>query len=214
MKKKKGFTLIETLVVVAIIGLIVMVGYPAFNNFYQMYKFRTTMNQLVTDIRTARQLAITVNRPVKITPVNPKDYPNAGKSEFGYAIYILNSTDIENDGGTLTNWKEAAPSKKPCGEVAEKPRFFLTPVSVKSNTFLSIEEDDENFDIVFLPTGEVYGDKYPPETGEYLDFSEDVDNPKNNKPQIILQTPANVSFNRYSIYLARSGKIGVEPYRE
>ncbi len=214
MKKKKGFTLIETLVVVAIIGLIVMVGYPAFNNFYQMYKFRTTMNQFVTDIRAARQLAITVNRPVKITRVDPKDYPSAGKSEFGYAIYILNSTDIENYGGTLTNWKEAAPSKNACGEKAEKPRFFLTPVSVKSHTFLSIEGGEENFDIVFLPTGEVYSDKYPPKSGVYLDFSEDVENPKNNKPRVILQTPANVSFNRYSIYLARSGKIGVEPFRE
>lgn len=219
MKNKKGFTLIETLMVLVIIGLIVLVGVPAFNNFYQMYKFRSAMNQLIIDIRAARQLALTVNRPVKITQVDPSDYKHAGNSILGYAIYILNSPDIL-DGENPDNWLEAAPSKIKCGEKAERPRFLPYPVAFKAITGSEIEKSlkdidgDNLFDIVFRQNGQFYEGPYPPSSGDNLIFSEDTSNPLNNRPRIILETNAKVAKNRYLIYFSLSGKIGVEPYRE
>lgn len=220
MKNKRAFTLIETLVVILIIGLIVLVAIPAFNNFYQMYKFRSSMNQLVIDIRAARQLALTVNRPVKITQVDTSNYNQAGNSILGYAIYVLNSSDIEADGGTLTNWEEAAPKKAKCGELAERPRFlpypvsFITPSGPETTKWLKDIDQDNLFDIVFLPNGQMYPGPYPPPDGDDLVFSEDTDNPRNNTPRIIMQTNARIAKNRYLIYFSLSGKVSVEPYRE
>lgn len=220
MKKKRAFTLIETLVVLVIIGLIVLVAIPNFNNFYQMYKFRSAMNQLVIDIRAARQLALTQNHPVKITFIDLSKYSQAGNSTLGYAIYVLPSNNIQSDGGNKDNWVEAAPQQRKCGTVAERPRFLPNPVTLKpisgqeeDKSFKSID-DDPPVDIVFMPNGQIYPGPYPPPDGDNLSFASDPDNPLNNTPRIILQTNAKVAKNRYLIHLSLSGKVGVEPYRE
>ena len=105
MTKRKAFTLVEALVVMAIIGIMVTVAVPAFNRFYQMFKFRTTMNQMATDIRAARQAAITNGRPVKITAIDLADYPEIPGMTGGYAIYMLNSTDPDAMTPSPTGWR-------------------------------------------------------------------------------------------------------------
>lgn len=220
MKKKRAFTLIETLVVLVIIGLIVLVAVPNFNNFYQMYKFRSAMNQLVIDIRAARQLALTQNRPVKITPIDVSKYPQAGNSIVGYAIYVFNGPRINSTAANPNNWREAAPGQRPCGQVAERPRFLPNPVSFvpatgpESAKSLKDIDEDGYFDIVFEANGQFYEGPYPASSGEKLTFSSDPDNPLNNTPRIILKTNAKVAKNRYLIHFSLSGKVGVEPYRE
>lgn len=220
MKRKNAFTLIETLVVLVIIGIIVLVAVPNFNNFYQMYKFRSAMNQLVIDIRAARQLALTVNRPVKITFLDHTKYPQAGNSVLAYAIYVLQSNDITGDGGNKNNWLEYAPGQRACGAIAERPRFLPNPVSLKPATGAEVDktlksvDDDGPIDIVFMPNGQMYEGPYPPPDGSNLNFVSDPDNPLNNTPRIILQTNAKVAKNRYLIYFSLSGKVGVEPFRE
>lgn len=216
MKKIKAFTLVEMLVVVFIIGIIVAAAVPAFNNFYNMYKFKSSMNQLVTDIRAARQYALTINRPVKITPVNPENHPLAGRSISGYAIYSLRTADIQ-DATVLDNWEEVAPGKKRCGQMPDRPRFFPFPVQFLSEApdqsdprSLKDFDGDNKIDIVFLQDGSFWRGPQ----NNTLTFEEDLDNPLNSKPGLVLKTPAKVPKNRYYIYFSLSGKVSVIPYHQ
>jgi len=220
MKKINAFTLIETLVVLTIIGLIVLVAIPNFIGFLQMYKFRSAMNQFIIDCRGARQLALTVNRPVKITFIDPKDYPQAGKSLIGYAIYIFTKSEIDSDAANPANWQEAAPGKRICGDVADRPRFLPYPVNFENCSGVGCLEDietDGKIDIVFKQNAELYEGPYPASGGggaKYLTFEENPDKPKENKPKIVMKTDANIAKNRYLIYFSLSGKVGVYPYHE
>lgn len=62
-----GYSLVEMLVVVAIIGVMSMVSVPMFMNFVRSNKMKSTMRQFMTDLRTSRQRAITENHPTMIS---------------------------------------------------------------------------------------------------------------------------------------------------
>lgn len=62
-----GYSLIEMLVVVAIVGIMSMVSVPMFMNFVRSNKMKSTMRQFMTDLRTSRQRAITENHPTMIS---------------------------------------------------------------------------------------------------------------------------------------------------
>jgi len=53
-----GFTLMETMVIVVILGMIVGITIPAFSKYLQRQKLEGAANELVADIQYARSLAI------------------------------------------------------------------------------------------------------------------------------------------------------------
>lgn len=55
---RSGYTLVEMLTVVAIIGILSLIGIPAFMNFQRANSFRSAMRQVSTDLRAARAMAI------------------------------------------------------------------------------------------------------------------------------------------------------------
>lgn len=228
MNKRKAFTLVEALVVVAIIGIMVTVAVPAFNRFYQMFKFRTAMNNLVTDIRSARQAAITNGRPVKLTAIKLSDYPEISGMTGGYAVYMLDSVD-EDDMASVSNWLEIAPAQRPCDGSAgrpEKPRFLQEPIRIDAGAanMEDVESDDsENaFDLVFLANGAIYEGPYPQDdaSGTMLLFKcvDELTDPADPaqaatlSPGFIMNTTKSTTADRFAIYFSLFGKVSVHPY--
>lgn len=64
---QKGYSLIEALVVVAIIGLVSLVTVPNFITMYRASKVKGAIRQFTSDIRNARQLAVTENRQMMMS---------------------------------------------------------------------------------------------------------------------------------------------------
>lgn len=64
----KGFTLLELMVVVTLIILAVVVGYPAFDNWLAKSRVLGTVQSAAARMRVARQEAIKINAPAVVQP--------------------------------------------------------------------------------------------------------------------------------------------------
>jgi prepilin-type N-terminal cleavage/methylation domain-containing protein len=67
MRSQAGYSLTEMLVVVAIIGMLALVMVPNFVGFYQSNKMKASMRNFTTDLRSARQLAISQGKQTLLT---------------------------------------------------------------------------------------------------------------------------------------------------
>jgi prepilin-type N-terminal cleavage/methylation domain-containing protein len=56
---RKGFTLLETVIVVAIIGIVLLLAIPALLGMFQSYKVKTAASQIAIHVRMARNLCVT-----------------------------------------------------------------------------------------------------------------------------------------------------------
>ena len=65
--QQAGYSLTEMITVVAIIGVLALVTVPAFMNFRNSAKMRASVSSFTTDLRSARQRAITRSRQVIVT---------------------------------------------------------------------------------------------------------------------------------------------------
>lgn len=66
---QKGYSLVEALVVVAIIGVISLVLVPNFASLYRGFRFKATLHQFTSDIRNARQTSVTKNVQVMLSVI-------------------------------------------------------------------------------------------------------------------------------------------------
>ncbi len=64
MRAAKGFTLIETMIVVTVAGIILAIGMPAFSRYRSTLALEQAKAQLLHDVRDARQRAVTRRIPV------------------------------------------------------------------------------------------------------------------------------------------------------
>jgi prepilin-type N-terminal cleavage/methylation domain-containing protein len=80
-----GYTLVEMLVVVTIIGILSLVSVPAFTTYYRTSKMRTSLRQFTADVRIARTKAISDNTRTSIGVV-PGSPGTAGQ----YALFREN----------------------------------------------------------------------------------------------------------------------------
>ncbi|HSY47824.1 MAG TPA: GspH/FimT family pseudopilin [Thermoanaerobaculia bacterium] len=65
--RQAGFSLVEMLTVVAIVGVLALVTVPSFVTYFQTNKMKTAMRNFTSDLRTVRERAITQGVQTKIT---------------------------------------------------------------------------------------------------------------------------------------------------
>lgn len=59
MKRSAGYSLVEVLVVIALIGIVTVAGVPAFLQYTRANAIRSAARQVIGDIRAVRQKAVT-----------------------------------------------------------------------------------------------------------------------------------------------------------
>lgn len=82
-RKQSGYSLAELLVVVAIIGIVSLVTVPNFVSLRRSSMLKSSVRNLATDIRSARQRAVTKHQRTKVSF-------NTGTTARGYTVYDWN----------------------------------------------------------------------------------------------------------------------------
>jgi type IV fimbrial biogenesis protein FimT len=74
MNRVRGFTLVELLVVLTVLGIMLGIAVPSFKNFIASQRVKSASYELSTSMLLARSEAIKRNTTVTITPVTTGDW--------------------------------------------------------------------------------------------------------------------------------------------
>jgi type IV fimbrial biogenesis protein FimT len=119
MNAQRGFTLVELMIVIAVVSVLLLLAAPSFVDFIRMQRFKAINAQLVTDLHFARSEAFSRNHDVQVVFRTPAD--GAGMS--CYTIYIDTRVDPT---GTCDCTRPPGPLRCPAG-VSEVRTVQITP---------------------------------------------------------------------------------------
>ena len=74
MRSQRGFTLIELMVVLAVIAILAMIGIPGFQTILQNSRMTSATNSLLSALQYARSEAVTQRAAVTVTPLDGADW--------------------------------------------------------------------------------------------------------------------------------------------
>ena len=99
MKKHSGFTLIELMITLAIVGILLTVGVPSLKTFMQGNQLIAAANELVSALHIARSEAIKLNSRVSICESsNGTSCSNTGSWKNGWIVFVDFDGNLANNG--------------------------------------------------------------------------------------------------------------------
>lgn len=104
--KPKGFSLIELVVAIAIMGILLALGLPALSSYTGNIKLRAAAESFLAGIQLARGEAIRLNTNVELILTNSVPVPDSGAPGSDYPA--LEEASNDNLGNSVTTGKQAA----------------------------------------------------------------------------------------------------------
>lgn len=143
---QSGFSLVEMLTVVAIIGILAMVTVPNFISFYQSNKMKVAMRNFTSDVRTMRQLSISQGVQTRITFTPAATNSPAARS---YDFWQGNSTY------NTTTWTPLTQSDTTKRALIKGYTRHLEDVAYFPNSGQTFDAVNGVYSVVFYPDGRV-----------------------------------------------------------
>lgn len=106
--RSKGFTLLELMVVIAIMGIIMAIAIPNFSALQQHQRIRAAAGEIAQDFRQIRERALAMSQEFQVTSPNPQEYQVTHPSGR-VSIYKLGHTSGGNLFFGTTNAAVAPP---------------------------------------------------------------------------------------------------------
>lgn len=98
-----GFTLIEVMIVAAIMGIIAGIAIPGFMAWLPNYRLRSAAQDLLGNFQLAKITAIKRSTNCTVifrTPINQIDLGGGG-TDLDYVVFVDSDRDLEYDGGEV-----------------------------------------------------------------------------------------------------------------
>lgn len=141
-----GFSLVEMLTVVAVIGILALVTVPNFVSYFQSNKMKATMRNFTSDLRTMRQISIAQGVQTRITfKPAATNSPSARAYDFWQGNSTSNST-------TWTPLTQSDTTKRPLSKGYSRHLEDIAYFPVTGQTFDAVSGV---YSVVFYPDGRV-----------------------------------------------------------
>ena len=190
-RREAGYSLAEMLTVVAMIGVLALVMVPSFITFFQSNKMKSSMRNLTSDLRSARQLSITRGQQVLFTY-------GTGNTQRSYNWYLGNKSLASDTWTPLTG-----PGKLIATRTLDNVVYFPTTGQTFTDDYDCVTSapncvpnppvgtgvPDGVIDVVFFPDGHV---QLP--TGA-------------TSGTIVIQTDMKIPKQQYNITISPSGRV-------
>ena len=185
MKKNSGFTLIELMITLFIVGILLAVGVPSMRTFLQNNQLIATTNELVSAIHIARSEALKLNKKVTIcVSADGKSCVSSEKWAQGWIVFV----DANDDRvGTGVSCSTVADVNTDC--LLRVHEAVGDPLLSVSGTYDSNASDIEWF--TFTSRG-VPKDKGASQTGVFSICSFDTSNSVINSRAVVLSLSGRV----------------------